>query len=238
VSLILILAVFAGGYYLLGVQTGDSPTGETIREGVGEASRAEVAISPAVGFLKIDALRQGTEALIEGQIQTGRGEQVRDEYQANRDPVMYRLSSERPGFYPPTFFGGRNPTWELGLNPDVLVAIDVSLGAGKSELNLSGLTLSRLEASIGVGEVIVTLPGEGQIVAKVDSAIGEVIVRIPEGMAARISINTALATSNVDSSFTRRGEYFESSGYSSAQNRVELAISQAIGTVRVETVNR
>jgi len=60
-----------------------------------------------------------------------------------------------------------------------------------------------------------------------------VVVIIPTGMAACIRVDTGLAVSDLPDSYRQRGDVYTSPGYSSADDRVNLEISQAIGKVTI-----
>jgi len=60
-----------------------------------------------------------------------------------------------------------------------------------------------------------------------------VVVIIPTGMAARIRVDTGLAVSDLPDSYRQRDDVYTSPGYSSADDRVDLEISQAIGKVTI-----
>jgi hypothetical protein len=49
--------------------------------------------------------------------------------------------------------------WDLRLNEDVPMEMQVSMGAGRSDLRLGGLALTRLDVTRGAGEVVVDLSG-------------------------------------------------------------------------------
>ena len=237
-ALVLIVAVFVVGVFLMDTRVESSFSTEKIRHSFGDATSAEISVSPAVGFVRVNALGQGTSNLIEGDIRVIRGEKWSETFGADKDPIVYTVKSQRVGWVPSFGIWDDTASWDVGLNPDVQLNLDVSLGVGKSELDLGGLILTDLDADIGVGKLTVTLPNEGQFRAHIDSAIGETFVIIPRGMAARIRVSTGLGTSQMPAGYSRQGDYYISPGYGTAENRVDLEISQAIGLIRVISIER
>jgi hypothetical protein len=77
------------------------------------------------------------------------------------------------------------------------------------------------------------LPYEGRFQAKIEGAIGETVVVIPAGMAARVRVDTGLAVSDLPASYQRQGDVYTSPGYASADDRVDLEVSQAIGKITI-----
>ena len=63
--------------------------------------------------------------------------------------------------------------------------------------------------------------------------IGQTIIVIPTGLAARIHIVTGLAGSQLPDEYQRWDDVYTSPGYESAENRVDLKVSQAIGNVTI-----
>ena len=238
VALVLIVAVFVIGVLLMGTRIEPSFSTEKIRHSLGDATSAEVSVNPAVGFIRVSALGQGTDNLIEGDIRVIRGEKWSETFDADKDPIVYTVKSQRIGWIPSFGIWEDTASWDVGLNPEVQLNLDVSLGVGKSELELGGLVLTYLDADIGVGKLTVTLPNEGQFRAHIDSAIGETFVIVPRGMAARIRVSTGLGTSQMPAGYSRQGDYYISAGYGTAENRVDLEISQAIGLIRVISIER
>ena len=233
VALVLTLALVAGAVWLFraGVITGQPSAIEEVTQGLEGATRAEVVIAPAVGSLHVEALPESND-LVSGAVRPVSGERVRRDFAVQGETATFSLRSEGT-FTPFTLGWGGEPGWDLGLNSDVDLELEISLGAGQSDLDLTGLQVSDLDVSIGVGQVTVVLPGEGRFRAKIDGAVGQTIVVIPAGLAARIQFSTALVARNVPDDYRRQGDVYTSPGYASAENRVELEVGQAIGNVTI-----
>lgn len=234
VGAVLVLAVSAGALWLFGadVELGQRVPGEEIRQALGGTTRAEIVIARGNGVLRIEALPE-SDSLIEGTVNQGRGERVTRDFAVKGRLATFTLRSEGPTWGP--FIGdrGSDRTWNLGLSPDVPLHLNVDLGVGESNVDLSNLMMDDLEVSLGIGRVSVTLPDEGRFRAKVDSAIGETIVVIPDGLAARIHFSTGLASRNLPAGYQAHDDVYTSSGYESADDRVDLEVRQAIGNITI-----
>ncbi len=233
-ALVLVLAVLAGALWLFGVGigTGQVSAAEEIRQALDGATQAEVVIGPGVGTLHIEALSELAN-LVEGAIHLSRGERATPEFAVEGETATFTLRSEGVAFGP--FVGSWDDQrgWDLGLNPDVPLQLEVSLGVGRSDVDLTGLTVSDLEVSMGVGQTTVILPDEGRFQAKIEGAIGQTVVVIPAGLAARIRVDTGLAGRQLPDGYQRRDDVYTSPGYESADNRVDLEVSQAIGNITI-----
>jgi hypothetical protein len=232
-ALVLVVAMVAVGLWLLGpdIGTGQVVAGEEVRQALGEATRAEVVIEPGVGSLHIEALPESAN-LIEGVIQMGRGQRANRHFAVAGQTATFTLRSEGETFGP-FFWWGDQWNWDLGLASEVLLELETDLGAGSADLDLTGLTVDNLEVSMGIGQATVTLPDEGRFQAKIEGAIGKTVVVIPSGMAARIRVDTGLAVSDLPESYQQRDNVYTSPGYASADSRVDLEVSQAIGKVTI-----
>jgi len=232
-ALVLTVAIFAGALWLLGpdIGTGQVVAGEEIRQAMGEATQARVVIEPGVGSLHIKALPESAN-LIEGVVSVGRGQRVRRDFAVVGKTATFTLQSEGVTFGP--FIGwGDQWSWDLGLAPEVPLMLEVHLGVGLTDIDLTGLTVDDLEVSMGVGRTTVTLPEEGRFYAKIEGAIGETIIVIPAGMAARIRVDTGLAVNDLPAGYRQRGDVYTSPDYDSADDSVDLEVDQAIGRVTV-----
>ena len=237
-ALALTVVILAGALWLIGpdIGTGQAVAGEEISQALGGATRAKVVIEPGVGSLHIEALPESAlampSALVEGMIRVGRGQSVRRDFAVMGKTATLILQSEGITFGP--FIGWDDQRgWELGLAPEVPLELEISLGVGLTDIDLTGLTVSELKVNMGLGRTTVILPDEGRFYAKIEGAIGETIIVIPAGMAARIRVDTGLAVSDLPAGYRQRGDVYTSPDYDSADDRVDLEVDQAIGRVRV-----
>ena len=76
----------------------------------------------------------------------------------------------------------RDATLQLGLTPEIPLALSVDAGSGRVDLNLDGIKVSGLELDLGSGGAEVALPqtGEGYEV-ELDGGSGPVEVRVEDG---------------------------------------------------------
>jgi len=233
-ALLLILAVLASALWLFGagIGTGRVVASEDVRQALDGATQAEVVIAPAVGTLHVEALPESAN-LVEGVIRLGRGEGVRRDFEVEDGTATLTLRSEGTAFGP--FIGGwgAERAWDLGLNPDVPLQLEISLDVGQSDVDLTGLTVSDLEMSMGVGQTTVILPEKGRFQARIEGAVGQTVVVIPADLAARIHLDTGLAGRQLPDDYHGGDDVYTSPGYESAENRVDLRVDQAVGNVAI-----
>ncbi len=104
---------------------------------------------------------------------------------------------------------------------------------GDVRLDLSELKVSRLNLHSGVGSIRVTLPERGSLEGQIDGGIGDIRITVPEGVQARFRVERGLGDVTIGSRFNRRGDYYETEGFSRAESYVELDIDIGIGSITI-----
>lgn len=119
------------------------------------------------------------------------------------------------------------------------MALDVNLGAGKSELVLGGLDLRELNVSTGAGDVLVDLvgPRSEDLQARIEGGAGAFRVRVPADVGVRvIGVRDGLGAFEVDG-FVRDGDDYVNSAYGRSAATIELRISRGVGETVIEEVD-
>jgi hypothetical protein len=231
IGVVIIVALLVGALLIYGIRPGGlAVTGEQISQGLEGAAEATVILESGVGALRVEAMPQ-PDGLLQGRVDTGRGHDIRQNFRMEGDRAVYELRQTGVQIAFPG--GSTRQAWELQVNPDVPLDLEVDLGVGEARLNLSGVALNSLDVDLGVGEVELTLPDEGQYSARVDGAIGSLKVFVPEGLGVRLERDTGLGGSNLPSGYNCDGDTCTSPNYDSAEHRADLHLSQAIGAITV-----
>ncbi len=233
VSLVLVVAVFAGGFWLSGVSLGGPREGqfETVNIPLATATRAEIRFSPPVAAIELEAL-SGSQAVVEGTVPRGGYGRVHTESTLSGSTALVEVTAT--GAYVIPAFGPRDETWRFGLTPAVPLDLGVSMGLGQVEADLTGLDIASLDVEMGLGQVVITLPAEGSFSGQVSGAIGRTVIVVPEGAAVRVRMTTGiggLQTPDGGRSIDVGDKEYTSPNFNTAQNRIELQIEQAIGAI-------
>lgn len=194
------------------------------------ARAADIRITTGVGTLRLRDLAGGG-ALVEGTIETGRGESLIDDLSRNGDTAVLRLASEqRPGM---RLSGGDRRSWDLRLTREVPIALNVTTGVGQARFDLQNVRLSSLTMQAGVGSVTATLPDSGVYQASFKAGVGATTITIPSNVAARVTVKTGLGSVRVDGTFEHSGDVYQTPGYASASDRVDLRVEGGLGQITV-----
>ena len=108
------------------------------------------------------------------------------------------------------------------------------MGAGQVTLDLQAVKVTAVEVDSGVGKTTITLPA-GSVRVRVNAAVGETVIRVPKGSAVRVNARTAVGMSRMPDGGQRFGTAtYTSPGYGSAEVRLDVDVSAAVGLVTVQ----
>lgn len=229
---VIVIAMFAGAFWLFGVTDVSNVSSEEFRVELGDYDSMELYLDPAVGRVAIDAMEgEGKDALT-ATISTVLGEVV-DSNVTERDGYQ-RVSLRAQGMWTGRSIDswGAQPGWELLLNPALSYDVELDLGMGQIELDLTEIALEGLTIEMGIGQTVLSLP-DGEYRAVIEGAIGELVVNIPRGAAVAVTADTGIANRSLPADFTRSGDRYLSPAYEAGAGAIELALGQAIGNLRV-----
>jgi len=256
------LALLVAGLWLSGgvlgvegiVPTGDILVSEEIEQPLNGAEFAEINIDSSVGALSVDSL-SGDENLIEGKIYSVEREVIRQDYEKDGDEISYYLGSDWKTGAPTSFSGYEKErlSWDLDLTEEIPLDLDISLGVGESDVDLSDLNIANLDLSIGVGQTkvelaegeyqadvnggvgqsIITLPDEGQIKLNVSGGVGEIVIYISEEMDAKIYVDRGIAGFSAPSGYIQNEDSYTSPNYGDADDYIILNLDQGIGNISI-----
>ncbi|HYF91718.1 MAG TPA: LiaF domain-containing protein [Symbiobacteriaceae bacterium] len=232
----LVLAVIGGAVWLgevgiyFGAAGGPAET-VPISADLSGATRARVEIAPSIGELRLRAAStDGT--LVEGFVNRLNGERLDSDYSGSGGDVTFILKSH--GVSVPSIDTRRNGgLWDLKLAKNVSLDLKLGTGIGKSEVDLTDLTLNRLEVNTGIGETELTLPAKGNFQVTMQNGIGQTTLRIPKGMEARVHASKGIGAIDIYGDFTRDGNSWTTSGYGNAENQVDVDINGGIGEIGI-----
>lgn len=229
---ILIGALFMFG---VGVTAGQALTGEEISQELNGASQARIELEPAAGAVRVGAAAE-PDRLVTGVVRLRGRERVTRQFSVANGKADFALRGTGV-FFGPSPLRGDSWSWDLSINPEVPLELKFGLGAGLAQIDLRGTNLQQLDANLGVGNITVTLPETGDIQAKVAGAIGQITILIPSNMAARVDSSTAIANLDIPGEFERSDNVYTTRDYATAENRVDLEVSQAIGNIRIRFIS-
>ena len=213
------------------LQRASSPASETDRLDVPlrGASKARIKLRHGAGRLRLSR-GASDDTLLSGEFEGG----VQADVQPEGSTVKVALR-QPSNLFPFTGWVGEGLKWEVGLNPRVVLTLDVEGGANDSYLDLSDLLVAELRLRTGASATRVIMPANaGMTEADIRSGAASVTIEIPADVAASIRTRGGLASIDVDQKrFPRQGEVYRSSGYDAAQNKIELNVETGVGAITI-----
>jgi hypothetical protein len=225
--------VFRGDGVWAGGAAGVAAT-ERLVEEIGNARQATITLNHGAGRLIVGALPTTSPSLLEADLAHGENTTIERQINRSNDQVQVSLRGRTVGS---RIFGGDplRDNWTLNLSPQAATDLRVTTGASDLNLNLRDLKVTRLDVNAGASSVNIVLPAAaGHTDAVIQAGMASVDVTVPEGVAARIRVRQGISGSNVDATrFPRVGEYYQSPGYETAANRVNLNVETGISSLNV-----
>ena len=226
----LVLIVLAGSgaaAYALSTPS-DALLVERFTEPLGGVAFVDLQINFGAGSISLASLPPGSPALIDASFH---GRKAKTAIFRSGDEASIEVSMDGGSL----FRGLSGVRWDIELSALPELSLNVNVGAADMELDLRDLQVRRLDVSVGAADMRLVLPAAaGSVRADVDGGAADIIIVIPEGVAASITKSSALSSVDIDDRrFPRSGDVYESPGYDSAQNRIELHISVGAADVSV-----
>jgi hypothetical protein len=219
VALAILIMVFAPS---LGLVTSTEISTDRFTEPVGLTKSAQVDIELSVGPIAIDALSDSTQLLDAEITHVGK---ILFESQGEEEKKV-TLQQEKDLTFNRFEWPEEDLDWDIGLNPEVPIFLELKGGVGDAELDLSELQITGIDVDLDVGGLNLTLPTmDDMYTVKVNGGVGEVritileganlrldlegdvgdfVVNVPEDAAVSLDANTDVGNIKVPSSFIKR----------------------------------
>ena len=133
----------------------------------------------------------------------------------------------------PWSWGARE--WNISLNDQIPLNLIIDTGASSMDLDLSDLRVTELDLDTGASSSEISLPANaGHTHVDVDGGAASIVLNIPQGVAARIQIDSGLASISVDRErFPRVGDVYKSQDFDTAENKVDITADIGAGSLAI-----
>lgn len=200
---------------------------ETRNIDLDNSEEVRVDLKMAAGELRVDG---GAEKLMEGRFTYNRL-RLRPEISYSAGGFRGHLVVEEPSH---VGTATRRYVWNLRLNDQKPIDLDVHCGAGESRLNLGDLTLRRVNVEMGVGELKMDLRGAPKRDYDVDirGGVGQATVYLPQGVGIEAHAEGGIGSIHAQGMEKRDGRYVNDS-FGRSKTTVRLDIQGGIGDIRL-----
>ena len=125
--------------------------------------------------------------------------------------------------------------WDLRFANGVPLDLEVNMGAGEQDLDLSGLSLKRLEVTGGTGNTSVDLTGVARqsFDARVINSVGNTTVKLPSDTGVKVTLVQGLG--NIDANGLKvDGDTYTNDAYGNSDETINLYVETATGNITLE----
>jgi hypothetical protein len=124
--------------------------------------------------------------------------------------------------------------WDLSLNQDVPLEMEVHLGAGEAHLNLGALTLRKVEVEMGAGELDLDLRGtpKASYDVRVQGGVGEATIRLPSSVGVEAKAMGGIGEVEASGLHHEGGRYFNDALASSTVT-IHLDVQGGVGSIKL-----
>lgn len=125
--------------------------------------------------------------------------------------------------------------WDLRLNNDVPMNLSLDMGAGTSDLQLAGLSLTGLDILLGAGKSTVDLSGgwTRDLDVTFDTGAANITVRLPRDVGVRVEV--AAGVGRIEASGLKQDGYvYTNEAYGTSEVTLQINILTGIGQIFLE----
>lgn len=124
--------------------------------------------------------------------------------------------------------------WDLRLNQEVPLEIEVHLGGGEAHLNLGSLTLRDLDVQIGAGKLDVDLRGtpKKSYEVRVQGGAGEATLRLPSSVGVEAKVQGGIGEINA-SGLHQDGSRYVNDALGKSNVTIHLDVQGGVGEIRL-----
>jgi hypothetical protein len=147
-----------------------------------------------------------------------------------------RLEVAQPG-HTHTSTGGVKYSWDLHLSNNVPMELSVEMGAGNSELNLSGISLTSLTLQVGAGNADVDLTGDWKhnLTVSIQGGVGQASIQLPQEVGVRANVRGGIGSISAPG-FKKDGDSYVNDAYGKSPVSIDLNVQGGIGQVNLKLV--
>lgn len=218
---------FAGG----GVLPTNTAVTDQLSQPLGDIQSAALDLNIGIATTNVTALAPGAADLMSGTFAHTPGTRIVKNYSVVGSAARLELREEGLDF--PMFdYGGSR--WDIGLNPQVPIALSVNGGLGRANLDFGALKITSLSIDAGVGSITIATPKTGVASMRVNGGVGSATITIPDGVAANIRVNSGLGGVHMsESRFPKFGDGYQSADYASAANKIDIDVNGGVGSINI-----
>jgi len=196
----------------------------------GSAELAEVKLKMAAGVIKIQG---GTEELLEADFRYNVSHWKPElDYHDFGNRRIISIRQNKSSGIP---LGNARNIWNIRLNKDIPVALEINFGAGECKCDLRGLNLRSLDIDIGAGEVSIDLTGEHKrsLDVEISSGVGSATIYLPENTGVRVKVDKGIGSVSAPG-FKKEGHIYTNDAFGKTEASIAVEVDAGIGGINLK----
>jgi hypothetical protein len=197
---------------------------------LGDATSVRVAINVGAGDLEVSG---GAEKLLEADF-TYNVAELKPEMEYTDGTLVLR-QPESEGLSDLRGITDFRNQWDLRLYDNVPMDLRVDMGAGASNLKLTGLSLTRLDITLGAGGSTVDLSGNWarDLDVTIDTGAANLTVLLPHDVGVRVEVDRGPTAIDAPG-FVQDGNVYTNAAYGVSEVTLHVNMKAGIGSINLE----
>src|SRR5229473_6170643 len=131
-----------------------------------------------------------------------------------------------------THFGTTHNDWNLRFSNDVPLELKVEMGAGRGHLRLRDMPVTRLDMSMGAGQVDLDLTGDrkSDLVADLEGGVGQATIRLPKKVGVIVSASGGIGSVTAHG-LRHDGDDYVNDAYGKTPATIHLKVQGGVGQI-------
>jgi hypothetical protein len=123
-------------------------------------------------------------------------------------------------------------TWDLKMGSEVPLDMNISLGAGESNLDMSQLPVRSMEVNMGAGEMVLNMAGKYKrdVTVQVSGGVGEARIQLPKDVGVEVNATGGIGSVSTQGLTRRDGKYYNAA-YEEGKPAVRMDVQGGIGNI-------
>ena len=205
------------------------PTQQTSAEvGLGGAQSARIELNMGAGEMNV---RGGAGKLVDAHFEFNvPGSEPKIDSSTSGSEAIVNISQPKDIH----FGGNRHYVWNIDLNNEVPLDLQLHCGAGQAKLDLGDLNLRSVDTQMGAGQVDLDLRGKPahDYYVNISGGVGQATVRLPSDVGIRAEASGGLGSLSV-TGLQKKDDHWENDLWEKGKANVRLKVQGGIGEIRI-----
>lgn len=210
------------------IDSGGPPRTDTQSVELDKSEMVNVELKMGAGELNVDG---GSSKLMEGQFRYN-SSRMKPDVRYDSSGFRGHLLIEQPSHG--AHIGNSDYRWDVRLNDEKPMDLEVNFGAGEGRLNVGSLTLRSLDVHMGVGQLRIDLRGtpKNDYNVSVHGGVGEATIYLPTGVGIIADAKGGIGGVNA-TGLEKRDDRYVNEAYGHAKTTIRLDIRGGIGAINL-----